>query len=224
MDRYFDEYFDMVYLINIPTRVDKYQHSMRMFEKLNITKWQHVIPMDAESIIGDFELAKTAMSCKLSHLECYKDAVDKGYKHILIFEDDFCFNIDDKSIEENLEYHLKVCFTFLQTVDWNLFYFDNMVQAKRVDNIMLSYYRLKSINEFQFVQGKRYTHSYALSNEACKEMIKIINKNQNGKHDHVDKLLEESGIKKTVVYTKGLFDQLINLKSDNDWDSQLNEF
>lgn len=222
MKKYFDEYFDMIYFLNLPNRTDRYENVMNMFNKLNIEKYTHIIPIEAKTLEGDYTLSKTAMSCKLAHLSIYEDVIKNNYKQVMIFEDDFCFNTEDENIEKNIEYHLEVAFTFLKRAKWNIFYFDNMLDAYRLDDdTMVGYRRMPSNHKIESIKGKRFTQSYAISYDACKTMVDVIGRSPNGTTNHVDKDLQESGIPFIYMYSKGIFDQLLFEKADNNWFNKL---
>lgn len=211
-------YFDMVYFINMPNRKDKYNNVMQMFSKLNITNYKHIVPISLDKCNRNVRLGLTAQSCMLAHKECYQNAIDNKYEKICIFEDDFCFNEDDETILENIDNHLSIIFHFLEKFDWNLFYFDNIISVTRKNNVMLQMNRYTNDNLFiRKINGKRFTHSYAISLNGCKSMINSINDCQFNIDDHVDKLLEELKINNKYLYTKGLFDQITNLTCDNKW-------
>lgn len=218
MKKYFDNYFDMIYFINFPDRVDKYENVMTMFNKLGIEKYKHIIPLSSDIDFGiNNILPPTAKSCKLTHMSCFQDAITNDYKKILIFEDDFCFNLDDKSIEENLEYHLEVCFTFLENFRWDLFYFDNIIETVKKNNKMVSFTRetKKSDTPFLKIKGKHYVHSYALTNFACQELIKEHNNNSLWNDQSINKVKLDH----KYIYLPGLFDQLLNLETDHLWNN-----
>lgn len=215
MDNYFD-YFDKIYFINSLHRVDRYNNVMEMFSKLNITNYKQIIPIDASKFIQIGDFIPTAQSCKDAHLRCYKDAVENNYSKVCIFEDDFCFN---ESIDINdIESYLIECFTFLKNFDWDMFYFDNVVDIEKYDYLVKVIHRYKVdnlISPIVKIKGKTFAHSYALSNYGCRRMI----------YEHTtnnlwnDRSLCNSNITKKYLYIRGLFDQLTNNKSDHAWNT-----
>lgn len=209
MKQFFDEYFDMVYFINLPHRKDRYENVMYMFKKLNITKYTYVEGIQSE---------RGHLGCRLSHEHIYQDAINKKFKTICIFEDDFTFNVDFPQIEANMEYHLENCFQFLrENKDWDLFYFDNIYSADRSldDKQLLRMRRLPSTKEMipQF-GGKKHTQSYALRlGKGLNNFLYELKKNK----EPIDKMLMITKSLNKFYYSYGLFDQLVNNDSDTVW-------
>lgn len=207
----------MIYFINFPERVDKYDNVMNMFSKLGITNYKCIVPVDPSVDFGNNNiLSDTAKSTKLTHMKCCEDAVENNYQKIVIFEDDFCFN-QEILAEENIEYHLKVIFTFLNDVKWNVFYFDNIRESVKKDNKMISFIRDKHkfFTPFYKISGKRYVHSYALSNDACHKLIETHNSNTLWN----DQSIEIMKIDGKYLYLPGLFDQILDLETDHLWNN-----
>lgn len=203
-------YFDCIYLINISTRTDKYNHSIEMFKKLGITKFKHIEPIDSTNFKKIGTITKNAQSCRESHIRCYQDAIINNYNKILIFEDDFCFN-------PNIENHISIlikCFDFLNNTNWDLFYFDNIVGSTKdcINNERKDFTRYESTQYFQKVDGKLFTHSYALSNRACVKIINMINTTPI--IIDIDRDLLRIGELEKYICSEGIFDQLIDVKSD----------
>jgi len=196
---YFD-YFDMVYFINLPVRTDRYNNIMTIFNILNITKYKHIIPIINIS---------SELSCKLSHISCIDDAIENNYDKICIFEDDICFNQDNIEIEKNLDYHLNTCFNFLKNNNWNLFYFDNMIQFIKEDRIIKGIFRDKVHKGIEKIPGKLFTHSYAIFNSSYSDIKNFALSNLN-----IDSILYLIKIDNKYMYCDGIFDQSLNMISD----------
>jgi GR25 family glycosyltransferase involved in LPS biosynthesis len=86
------EYVDKIFLINLEHRKDRLKESIHELDRVGIVNDMTIFPAVEHSlgIIG----------CTLSHYELVKHAKNKGYKNILIFEDDIEFH-DDVSIFKN---------------------------------------------------------------------------------------------------------------------------
>lgn len=227
MEKYFDEYFDMVYFVNLPHRTDRYENVMKMFNELNITNYTHIIPPKGAKpyLINGIDIGSSpahnanSVSCKLSHIQIMLDAIENGYEHIMIFEDDFCFNQDNPEIKENIDYHLKACFDFMNNNnDWDMFYFDDNVYMHKTETQKpLSIMHMDTIVEYPHVakiNGKVSTHSYALSKNGIKNMLNL--QLSNGlvlDHNYLF-----NGRKYNLyVYTPGIFDQLLDNVTDIYW-------
>lgn len=241
---YFDDFFDMVYYINLAHRVDRNENSLRMLDALNIKNFTRIEAINANEIdVADIGLidhrrsiSKNNKACKMSHFKCLHDALDNGYEKICIFEDDFCFNQEDPDIVENLDTHLKNCFDFMNTHEWQFFYFDNNtsmemdhgvpVRMKRVGaghgklipNTLVKL--LEGKNNIPYTGGKyrvnskKQGHSYAL--KGSKIMKIMLEFEPELSLDKMHNAIQQD----RHFYVPGIFDQLIGNKSDNSWGYQ----
>ena len=73
-------YFDRIYCINLKKRPDRWEESLKEFEKLGIA--DDVIKFDA------VDIQPGIIGCTKSHYEIIKIAEKDGCKNILVFEDD----------------------------------------------------------------------------------------------------------------------------------------
>jgi GR25 family glycosyltransferase involved in LPS biosynthesis len=111
-----NNYFDKIYLLNLRKRKDRL---IRSSQKLNIFNIDFEIfhGVDGtilkniwEKIDNTYFSNPNYLACAISHLSIYQDAVDSGYKRVLIIEDD---NLINKNFES----------LFRDIPDWNdLFY------------------------------------------------------------------------------------------------------
>jgi len=210
MRNYFD-YFDMVYFINLPNRVDRYDNVMKMFSILNITKYKQIIPIIYQ--FSQYNLPVSCESCKSAHISCIEDAIKNNYDKICIFEDDICFNQKNTEIENNLDYHLNTCFDFLKNNKWDIFYFDNIIGANKQNNEMKDLYRDDKVKGVKKIIGKMFAHSYALSKSMFTDYVKLA-KNNCLRNDYC---LYKIKSDKKYMYSDGIFDQLLNNTSDHQW-------
>lgn len=239
---YFDKYFDMVYYINLASRVDRNEHTLRMLSELNIQRFKRIEAVSADQVnISDIGLidhrrsiSKNNKACKLSYEKCLRDALDNGYEKICVLEDDFCFNQDDPSIKENIDLHLKNCFDFMETHDWQMFYFDNIAGMKMSNGCPESMKRIpdnrgtqipdtqvrilegKLVNpdnggKYKPSNGKLLSHSVAFKGRYIME--RILDYEREISIDMVFNAIQED----RHFYGPGLFDQLIGSPSDNVW-------
>lgn len=93
-----NDYFDKVYLLNLNRRDDRLKTSTKKmqycdieFERFGATDGS-VMKKIWESFSKDNKYFKNPnyVGCAISHLSIYRDAIEKGYKRILIVEDDNC--------------------------------------------------------------------------------------------------------------------------------------
>lgn len=111
------DYFDQIYVINLPHRVDRRREMAEQlkainlsFESTGVRLFEAIRPEDA----GGFESIGTR-GCFLSHLGVLRDAHARQFQRILLFEDDLNFARDFTSrIPDVAE--------ALDRVDWSMFY------------------------------------------------------------------------------------------------------
>ena len=93
------DFFKHIYCINLDNREDRWASVSKEFSKIEILdRVQRV-----SGIVGDgiTKLERGEKGCTLSHIYCLKDAKQKGYKNILILEDDVWFSSNYSEILKN---------------------------------------------------------------------------------------------------------------------------
>lgn len=96
-----DNFFDMVYYINMDKDVDRNEHMAKLLERQNITKYKRIsgnvvdinfdeIPMNVYRNFNkkDEKYVRGHLGSRLSHMAAVRDAKENNYKRILILEDD----------------------------------------------------------------------------------------------------------------------------------------
>jgi GR25 family glycosyltransferase involved in LPS biosynthesis len=105
------DYFDGTYCINLNRRPDRWEDSLREFNKhgLNVERFEAVDGAKLtggyaikETVKGTGDITKGVMGCALSHLGIVEEAKARGLKTVLVLEDDVCF--DDKLNEKFFEW------------------------------------------------------------------------------------------------------------------------
>jgi len=111
---FIDNYFDKIYVINLDQRKDRLEQVQDQLKNANITKFERIpgvkitdkefekIPKEnyakfKTSVIKKEQkdkYIKGRLGQRQAHLNCIKDAKEKGYKKILILEDDVLVNSD----------------------------------------------------------------------------------------------------------------------------------
>lgn len=209
----FDTYFDMVYLINLDSRADRLESTLALFDRLKITKYKRIVPVDASTLQPIELLTAENISCKLSHESCVEDAIANNYNRIMIFEDDICLNQLNPTIETNLGYHLNECFEYLKNNEWDIFYFDNILKTTKDSNKVLIKIERYDDTFGPFVRkilGKWYAHSYALNKTSFEKLLA----KQKGNNYRNDNNLRNVKLNK-YCYIKGIFDQKLGETSNN---------
>jgi len=95
-----DNFVDRIFIINIDSRKDKYQKIVSELEKYNINNYERfsaIVPTSYEhpqvrALYNSSCYGRGVVGCKLSHIAVIQIAKDRGYKSILILEDDAMFN------------------------------------------------------------------------------------------------------------------------------------
>jgi GR25 family glycosyltransferase involved in LPS biosynthesis len=141
---------DKIYCITLKNRVDR-QNSI----KQQCSKYNFSVEFLKEDLHND-----PVEGCKNSHIKCIKDAKSKGYKNILILEDDSI--ISDHILNYYKENPIKI------PDDYDIFYLGY--------NGNEGYRYKKNITKILSAQT---THSYILSHRVYDEVLNNINKDWN---------------------------------------------
>ena len=88
------KYLERIFYINLEYRKDRKEEIELELQKFDLLE-------KSERFIG-FHVPEKGLGCSKSHLAVLKLAKEKGYKHILILEDDFQFLIDKEEFERKL--------------------------------------------------------------------------------------------------------------------------
>ncbi len=170
-----NRYFDKIYCLNLDRRNDRWEKVSKEFSNfsINVERWSAIdgdnlteseliyveqnINQERASRIGKIE-NKYSLACLLSHIEIIKSAKARGYKKILIFEDDVIlskdFLIDIKLIRE---------------LDWKLFYLGASQFEWNDIEISDRYYNCKK------TLG---TFAYAIDSSLFDELINLFERRQ----------------------------------------------
>lgn len=105
--------FEGAFIINLDRRVDRWSLVSVQLERAGIK--------DVVERLPAIEHRYGMVGCSLSHLECVKRAKERGWKSVLIFEDDIVF-------KENFEaVHPRVIDQLDQRKNWSIFHFGAML-------------------------------------------------------------------------------------------------
>lgn len=87
---------DKLYYINLDSRKDRLEHlEKNILPHIDLPESKK-IRMPAVDHTHFKNIAQRAAGCSLSHTNCWKDAIKKGYEKIIIMEDDFELIHDDR--------------------------------------------------------------------------------------------------------------------------------
>lgn len=150
--------FDNIYCINLKRRTDRLNAFTQQAEKFNFT-FERFEAIESKGSKG----INPEAGCRLSHTHVLIDGLEKGYKNILIFEDDAVLNVSTNEI-------LKKAWKDLQ--DWNMLY------------LGYSYHKKTHITDNISLLSLAYTtHAYAVNRQAIPLLLKVIY--QNHPVDHI---------------------------------------
>jgi glycosyl transferase family 25 len=86
---------DAFIYINLDKRVDRREEILSEFKKAGI-------PEERTYRVSGVECTFGALGCTLAHINALKFAKEKGFKHFIVFEDDFTFVVDSETLNNNL--------------------------------------------------------------------------------------------------------------------------
>lgn len=153
------EFFDQVYVINLPYRSDRRTETIAELKAIgfgvnDFTFFEASRPQDA----GKFP-SIGSRGCFESHLRVMKDALENGYDKVLILEDDV--SISKKWMIEDYKY-----IDELNSSDWDIVYFGYEI---------FEGLNLNSNNSFQLWNHKvQTTHFYALNSSVLAKLIVFL--------------------------------------------------
>jgi hypothetical protein len=85
-----NDFFDHIYCINLDKRTDRWEDCVKQFNKYNLSV-ERFSAIDGNKIDNPTSLMAGEYGILSTHVELIKDAKNKGYKNILILEDDVEF-------------------------------------------------------------------------------------------------------------------------------------
>lgn len=99
------ELINHVYVINLQNREDRRKQWLGNLKYMPSFKdrFEFFNAIDGSIVNIKTSLRQGELGCSMSHVAIWKDAMIKGYKYILVFEDDAVVNVDfEQRIEESL--------------------------------------------------------------------------------------------------------------------------
>lgn len=167
-------YFDKIYCINLGRRSDKWKAVQERFKRENVIverfdavdsatiSDEDFLKANPNNILGEHASRlglpenKSAIGCLRSHLSVLKDAREKKYKRVLIFEDDVYIS---KYLKKNINNITKL------RDKWKLLY----LGASQYD-----WNRLTQVEEFYEAKNTYGTFAYAVDCSAYDDIINIF--------------------------------------------------
>lgn len=165
------DFFERVYVINLPERKDRYRQMVQELEKAGmplspnkIEIFPAIRPSDARNFpsVG-------ALGCFLSHLSILKQAKKDGLANVLILEDDLV-------ISERFWAEQAVIVEQLRSVDWGFVYFGHSENVEKA-----------SVVEFYpFSAPIIMAHFYAVNGNILERLIGFLEELQQRSGGHPD--------------------------------------
>jgi GR25 family glycosyltransferase involved in LPS biosynthesis len=181
------ENIDKIFVINIKTQPERLQEFYDGIEKAGISKDQietfnGIIPdpSDLKANVWHKKDSLGIIGCIASHLEVIKLAKARGYKNIMVFEDDFRFFISGQRMNEILN-----IFFNEPDIDWKVLMLGyNLLHKKtiRTQNIS-SIFK----DTFELTNNVQAGSCYVLNSKYFDELIEtfeysLVNMKETGKH------------------------------------------
>ena len=174
-------FFDKIFVINLDHRKDRWNESLKLFEKYHISNYERIsavkpiykdIPKKYYSnlVVNQTEWYVTgAVGCKLSHLKVIKLAKERNYKNFLVLEDDF--SIDKDNFEDIIQ---KVISEINIIPEWDMIYLggNNLIKPNKI-----KYYADEKEGIFQYIHVPtkiNTTHAYAMNSSIFDKCIEEI--------------------------------------------------
>jgi len=91
---------DQIYIVNVDERIDRYIETLRELRRMKAPfhRIRRFSAIKDESTQDSY--FNGTVGCARSHLAVLEESLNKGYQHVLVLEDDFCFT-DDIAVNQN---------------------------------------------------------------------------------------------------------------------------
>jgi len=110
-----NKYFDKIYCLNLNCRKDRWEESVREFDKWNISNQiERFTAVDGSTIMNNFAINNGELGLIMTHLDILSEAITQKYQTILVVEDDIQFT--DGIIQ--LDHYFKML-----PSDWDMIWF-----------------------------------------------------------------------------------------------------
>jgi GR25 family glycosyltransferase involved in LPS biosynthesis len=180
-----DNYFDKIFYINLVKDTIRNENMIRQFAQYSIKNYERIDAINLDTvpnIIYYRNFIKTQpkyihgqLSCRASHIKCVNIAVQRGYKKIMILEDDVVFL-------ENPNNLLRQNSNILN--DWDMLYFGGLIEPFFRNQIVCTHaYAIKE-SIFNDILCMAETSGMEIDNFYAKILQQMsYNLNQSGKYN-----------------------------------------
>lgn len=147
LDPQWHEYVDIIYYINLDNREDRKTEFLEEMRRIGVPQ-EKISRVSAVNKPGQGD-----WGCSLSHLIAVEKFIESGLDTCIVFEDDFLFTQDLKTINAG----------FREVFDTKTGPFDIvMLSANEIDTVVTPKYKLlKKVNDAQTASGYMINKSYA---------------------------------------------------------------
>lgn len=147
MISYIDNYFDKIFYINLKKDVERNNSVINQFKEFNITNYERFEAIECAEIPErtlwrnfleeDEKYVKGSIGCRESNLAIIRLAKDRGYKRILILEDDILIVQDPSEIMKINEGNIGIA---------DMFYFGGSIESNLRGQVVESFaYAVKEV-------------------------------------------------------------------------------
>ena len=156
-----ETFFDAIYVINLQKRRLRWEESIKLLSQYGI--FNKIKKFTAIDCGFDDPQLNGRCGCALSHIGCMKDAVQNGFKRILVLEDDFSILLNSTDFGEN----------FNRILEHAPDSYDILYLGGNVTNLV-SFNPLKNYNKYFYkVAGCASTHAVSYSHRFCEFMTSL---------------------------------------------------
>lgn len=147
------------FYINLDRRLDRRELFEKRIKEINLQVERISATEFKKEDVKDVNVKNwhAKISCTHSHFKAIKEAKDRGWSNVLIFEDDCIFS-------EDFNINIQNCLNDLKNIDWNLFYLGGEPNDY-CDPITNNVSKVKS--------GIYGTHAYIINSNFFDKVLKI---------------------------------------------------
>jgi glycosyl transferase family 25 len=186
------ETFDKIFVLNLDCRQDRMERLNDILHYLEIP-YERFPALHKDTVVGlhaslikqqPYSTINNAgyLACLLSHLSIYKLAIDRGYKSILIFEDDILIHKNAK----------EMVYDVLKKVpdNWDVLYFGYLKLSEDLST-WSHYMDSDSFINDSIVRSRGFwcCHSYAINVSLMKEILQLYSENSTSMPIEIDRFL-----------------------------------
>ena len=186
------ESIDCMYVINLDKRPEKWQRMQVLFDERGmhgnrvsgVKGWE--IPIEIQQELAGYypiRLPKGCLGCLLSHISVIKNAYERNFNRIWVFEDDVEFQEDIQQIPELLARLSKI------DPEWDVFYTD--IDSKNNEGVPI----LSLGSDFRPDQKYRLLEYYTKRNLVSDDIMRV--RQRFGLYSYV---VSRNGMKKIIDY------------------------